>query len=281
MTGGTLADRLQAGALSVSETAAILQRIGSALERAHEKGVVHRDLKPSNIMFDDYGDAFLADFGIARLVEGAVTLTGESVIGTPAYMSPEQIHGDKEIDGRSDIYALGVICFEMLTGEPPYQDSTPAKVMMRHVIDPVPQIRQARPDLPEGMDTLIARTMAKEPDERYARAGEVADSLSSLTADTAETPPVNVAAESAAVAIGLQEAAAASGEATVVEDSPDTEVTTPPVPDEADALPSAPAAAAMAQAPESASARRRRALPLPWSGRASPAGSSPRSQPPG
>ncbi|MGB3717399.1 MAG: tetratricopeptide repeat protein [Candidatus Promineifilaceae bacterium] len=180
MTGGTLTDRLKQGAMSVSETSTILQRIGGALERAHDNGIVHRDLKPSNILFDSYGDAFLADFGIARLTESTVTLTGQAVIGTPAYMSPEQIHGDKAIDGRSDIYALGVICFEMLTGQRPYWDDSPAKVMMKHIIDPVPNIRQVNPDLPDGIDMIIARTMAKEPDDRFSSASEMTDTLEAV-----------------------------------------------------------------------------------------------------
>ena len=180
MTGGTLAERLQKGAMSVAETSKILNRIGSALERAHAQGVIHRDLKPSNIMFDQYGDAFLADFGIARLTGGAMTLTGQNVIGTPAYMSPEQIHGDQTIDGRADIYALGVICFEMLTGRRPFEEKAPAKLMMQHLIDPVPDIRDVRPDLPPGMEEVISRSMAKSPNDRYADAGELCDTLSSL-----------------------------------------------------------------------------------------------------
>ena len=177
MNGGTLADRLRKGVLPIQETAQILHRIGSALERAHQKGIVHRDLKPSNIMFDEYGDAFLGDFGIARVTESAVTLTGEAVIGTPAYMSPEQINGDKELDGRSDIYALGIICFEMLTGQRPFQSDTAARLMMKHVLDPIPDIRQVRPDLPAGVEAVIARTLAKKPDERFASAGEMSDTL--------------------------------------------------------------------------------------------------------
>ncbi len=212
MTGGTLTDQLKQGPLTINKTVRILDRIGSALERAHQKGVIHRDLKPSNIMFDDYGDAFLADFGIARLTESAITLTGDSVIGTPAYMSPEQIHGDKEIDGRSDIYALGVICFEMLTGQRPYIDSTPTKVMMRHIIDPVPDIRAVNPDLPQGIDEVITKTMAKEPDERYATAGEMTATLSTLSrlelvppmagesvAETSVSEPVETKAEEEAL----------------------------------------------------------------------------------
>ena len=230
MTGGTLADRLQQGRLSIAQTARILQRIGSALERAHDQGVIHRDLKPSNIMFDQYGDAFLADFGIARLTEEAVTLTGQNVIGTPAYMSPEQIHGDKPVDGRSDIYALGVICFEMLTGRRPFEEKAPAKLMMQHLIDPVPNIRELRPDLPPGVADLISRSMAKSPEERFADAGEMCDTLDSLAAIDSDTATAaKLAAAEAERSAADANAPPASGvEAGAVEvtipDSAETEV---------------------------------------------------------
>ena len=201
MTGGTLSDRLEQGPVGIEGTIKILRRIGSALERAHQNGIIHRDLKPSNVMFDDYGDAYLADFGIARLTESTVTLTGDSVIGTPAYMSPEQIHGDKAIDGRSDIYALGVICFEMLTGRRPYEDKTPTKVMMKHIIDPVPDIRQANPDLPEGVEEVIHRTMAKEPDERYTTATELTATLETLASLSATTTAEKVDAATVAASL--------------------------------------------------------------------------------
>ncbi|MCB0010164.1 MAG: protein kinase, partial [Anaerolineales bacterium] len=136
-----------------------------------------RDLKPGNIMFDEYGDAYLGDFGIARLTESTVTLTGDNIIGTPAYMSPEQIHGDKTLDSRSDIYALGVICFEMLTGQRPYTDSSPSRVMMRHVMDPIPDIRQLKPDLPPRVENVITQSMAKQPAERFATAAALTDTF--------------------------------------------------------------------------------------------------------
>lgn len=190
MNGGTLADQLRKGPLSIAETTKILQRIGAALERAHQKGIIHRDLKPSNIMYDEYGDAFLGDFGIARLTETAVTLTGDSVVGTPAYMSPEQVNGDKELDGRSDIYALGVICFEMLTGQRPFQADTAARLMMKHLLEPIPDIRQFKPDLPPGVTTVIARTMAKTPDERFATASELSATLIQVMQGAAAPPPL-------------------------------------------------------------------------------------------
>ncbi|HNB51480.1 MAG TPA: serine/threonine-protein kinase [Anaerolineales bacterium] len=141
MNGGSLADRLEKGPISPDEAVKIINRIAQALDVAHGKGIIHRDLKPANILFDLYGNAFLSDFGIARLkASGGATLTGSQIIGTPAYMSPEQIQGEKTIDGRSDIYALGVILFLMLSNQMPFQADTPAKVMIAHIIEPAPSI---------------------------------------------------------------------------------------------------------------------------------------------
>ena len=177
MTGGTLAGRLKEGPLSTAETATVLRRIGAALDHAHSQGIIHRDLKPSNILFDQHGDPFLADFGIARLVAGSTTLTGKGAIGTPAYMSPEQVYGDERLDGRTDIYALGVICFEMLTGRQPFEDETPARVMMKHVMDPTPSARKVKPDVPRAVDAAIRRAMAKQPDDRFNTAEALVQAL--------------------------------------------------------------------------------------------------------
>jgi tetratricopeptide (TPR) repeat protein/tRNA A-37 threonylcarbamoyl transferase component Bud32 len=217
MSGGTLADRLGSGPLPVAEVVPVLERIGSALERAHALGIIHRDLKPSNIMFDQYGDAFLGDFGIARLTAAAVTLTGEAVIGTPAYMSPEQVHGDRTLDGRSDIYALGVIVFEMLAGRQPYVDETPVKVMMKHVMDPVPTVRSLNPELPPAFDALIARTMAKDPGERFATAREVVQAVTAAAAQMAATQTATTPAETGQTATPATAPPAAGEQATVAQ----------------------------------------------------------------
>jgi serine/threonine-protein kinase len=115
MPGGSLATRLP-GPQPAAVVAPIVERLAPALDKAHAQGIIHRDLKPDNVLFDEDGFPYLADFGIARLAEATQSMT---VIGTPAYMSPEQVSGDRQLDGRSDIYALGVIVFEMLTGRPP------------------------------------------------------------------------------------------------------------------------------------------------------------------
>ncbi|MFM8322821.1 MAG: protein kinase domain-containing protein, partial [Chloroflexota bacterium] len=178
MSGGSLTERIQSGAISLSETAQMVFRLAPALDAAHARNIIHRDMKPGNILYDQYGIAYLSDFGIARLVEsGSATLTGESILGTPAYMSPEQVQGDKAIDGRSDLYSLGVLIYQMLTGQVPYQADTPAKVMMMHVLQPVPALRHAMPEMPEEVEAVLSRSMAKNPEERYASASELSAAL--------------------------------------------------------------------------------------------------------
>lgn len=189
MTGGTLVERLDRGPLTLTETSKVLQRIGSALDRAHNRGIIHRDLKPENILFDQDGDAFLSDFGFAHLIETSTALTGSAIIGTPTYMSPEQIYSDKELDGRSDVYGLGVTLFEMLTGQAPYQDEAPAKVMMMHIVEPVPRILDVKPDLPPDCEEIIARAMAKEREERYQTATALATAFADLTSEKQTVEP--------------------------------------------------------------------------------------------
>jgi serine/threonine-protein kinase len=187
LPGGSLTDRLERGKLSLAETIRILQPLTSALDEAHRQGIIHRDLKPDNILFDQRNDPFITDFGIAKLVTEQSSLTSASlIIGTPSYMSPEQANG-QELDGRSDIYALGVILFEMLTGELPYQANTPIGIIMQHINQPIPNILQLNPDLPPGCETVIARAMAKARADRYATATALVAAL--VEAPNAPAPP--------------------------------------------------------------------------------------------
>src|SRR5690606_20735111 len=131
--GGTLSDRIRKGALSPVETESLLRQIGQALDYAHRNGVIHRDIKPDNVLLDREGNALLTDFGIAKIIEGSTALTATGgLVGTPAYMSPEQGQG-LPVDYRTDLYSLGVVVFEMLTGRQPYDADTPMQVVFKHI----------------------------------------------------------------------------------------------------------------------------------------------------
>jgi serine/threonine protein kinase len=177
MSGGDLADKLKQGSLDFEEAKKIINRLGASLDAAHAKGIIHRDLKPGNILFDQYNNAYLSDFGIARLAHGSHTLTGENIIGTPAYMSPEQVQGEKDIDGRSDLYSLGIIFYQMLQGNTPFQATTPAKVMMMHILEPVPDLAMIQPDIPPQVQEWLHKLLAKEPDDRFSSAKEMSEAL--------------------------------------------------------------------------------------------------------
>ncbi len=173
MPGGSLADRLATGPLTLAEVSRILTRLAPALDRAHALGIVHRDLKPGNILFDADDEPYIADFGIARLADETQSYTATGVFGTPAYMSPEQARGERLIDGRSDVYALGAMVYQMLSGRLPYEATTPIGMALRHVTDPAPRLSLVRPDLPVNCDTVILCAMAKNPDERLPTAAHL------------------------------------------------------------------------------------------------------------
>lgn len=180
MPGGSLQERIAQGPLSLQETARILNKLAPALDEAHTKGIIHRDLKPGNILFDRAGEPYISDFGIAKIAQSkGTTVTGGAIIGTPAYMSPEQAQGD-QVDGRSDIYALGVILYEMLTGVQPYQATTPMAVVVKHLTEPIPHILDANPNLPPDIEPVIEKAMAKNRDARFSTAAELADAVSEV-----------------------------------------------------------------------------------------------------
>jgi serine/threonine protein kinase len=177
MTGGSLEDRLKRGALTIEESLLILERIAAALDKAHDQGVIHRDLKPANILFDDDGNPYLSDFGIVKLSEATVRLTGDKIIGTPAYMSPEQAKGMQTIDHRSDIYALGVLMFQTLSGQLPFDADTPMGIAIKHIVEPSPPIRSVKPELPEVIESVLSKSLAKEANDRFSSAGEMATAM--------------------------------------------------------------------------------------------------------
>lgn len=176
MNGGSLSDAIEKGKFSVQDTARIVEKIARGLAYSHRKGIIHRDLKPDNILFDDNGDPFISDFGVAKLTEASGGLTGSGVIGTPAYMSPEQAQGN-EIDSRSDVYGLGVIIYQMLSGQQPYSADTPMGVVVKHITEPVPEILNLIPNLPHEVDNVIKTAMAKDKNNRYPTTVDLAKAL--------------------------------------------------------------------------------------------------------
>jgi serine/threonine-protein kinase len=186
MTGGSLVERIQKGSLSLAEIAHILQRVGAALDYAHHKGIVHRDLKPGNILFDEEDNAYISDFGIAKFAQAKTKLTSSGIIGTPTHMSPEQARGE-EADGRSDIYSLGVILFEMLSGKTPFEATTPLGMAFKHASEPPPHIRDINPNLPAGVEPIMDKALAKDRHQRYSSGAELADAF--IATLTGPLPP--------------------------------------------------------------------------------------------
>ena len=176
MAGGSLSERIQNGSLSLIDVADIIQRLAAALDYAHYKGVIHRDLKPGNILFDEYNNAYISDFGIAKLSQTSTKLTNSGIIGTPTHMSPEQARGE-EVDGRSDIYSLGVILFEMLSGQRPFEATTPLGMALKHATEPAPHILDINPNLPAGVEAVIKKVLAKKREQRYDSGTEFANAF--------------------------------------------------------------------------------------------------------
>jgi len=174
------------GQLPARRTVAIALQVCEGLAEAHRLGVVHRDLKPQNIMVDREGNARIMDFGIARSVKGRGVTEAGVILGTPDYMSPEQLEG-KEADQRSDIYALGAVLFEMVTGEPPFEGETPLVVAAKHKTEKPRDPREANPQVPEGLSRLILRCLEKDKEARYQSAEEVAGGLTAIERELPKT----------------------------------------------------------------------------------------------
>lgn len=190
---GTLTGLMSGAPLPLAQIRRIVSQVGDALDYAHSQGLIHRDVKPSNILLDERGNCLLTDFGIAKMVESSAHLTATGgFVGTPAYMSPEQGLGQK-IDGRSDIYALGIILYEMAVGRVPYKAETPMAVVVKHINDPLPMPQRVNPNLPEGLEGVILKALAKQPEDRYTTAGDMVRALRAVISEPADEAVTAVA----------------------------------------------------------------------------------------
>ncbi|MFQ3537195.1 MAG: serine/threonine-protein kinase [Aggregatilineales bacterium] len=175
--GGSLADRIERGALPIPAIVAVLHQIAPALDYAHQRGIIHRDLKPHNILFDEHGHLFLTDFGIVKLQGADQALTREgAVVGTPAYIAPEQWQG-VEIDRRADIYALGITTYQMLTGRLPFEADTFYDMMQLHLYHQPPPLSAYRAGLPASIQAVMNKALAKQREDRYFTTSEFANSF--------------------------------------------------------------------------------------------------------
>ena len=197
ISGGTLRNEMEwEGQMPLEKVVNYLDQMAAALDAAHERGIIHRDIKPANILMTPEGRLLLSDFGLVKIIaEGQapqIRLTGEGVpVGTPDYMAPEQVVGEG-VDARADLYSLGVILYQMVTGTTPFQGETPMQIAAQHlqVLPPSPQL--LRPDLPLAAEQVILRTMAKRPANRYAGGAGSGECVSSVSGGDGNTTGYNL-----------------------------------------------------------------------------------------
>jgi serine/threonine protein kinase len=196
MDGGTLDQLLARAPLSLERSVHLMKQICQAIDYGHRRGIIHRDIKPSNILLDREGNAYVTDFGIARITEQFMlneeedhaTLTEIGyALGTPDYMSPEQARGEENIDHRTDIYSLGVMFFQMVAGEKPFKAKTAVEVIVKHIHHPVPSVRELRPHLPARLDLIITCAMSKQAIDRYRTASAFSDALDEIWGQSQQT----------------------------------------------------------------------------------------------
>jgi tRNA A-37 threonylcarbamoyl transferase component Bud32 len=172
LDAGTLKDHISQGKLSLAEIDRFFSQFAEALGYAHAQGVIHRDIKPTNALVDQRGDIFLTDFGIAKLIEGSAHFTASgALVGTPAYMSPEQGQG-ASVDHRSDIYSLGIVLYEMLTGKVPYKAETPVAVILKKIQEPLPPPSAVNPEISPALEKVVLKALAKDMEDRFGSTTE-------------------------------------------------------------------------------------------------------------
>jgi hypothetical protein len=171
ITVGSLAERLKQGPIQVEDGRKLMAQVASAVQFAHDHGVIHRDIKPANILLDEHYNAWLSDFGFARVHDQPSSISGSTIIGTPGYMAPEQILGHK-VTPKADQYALGVILFQLSTGRLPFDADTPMGQALKHATEPLPRPRAINPRLPDAVEAVLVRALAKDPNYRYGSVAE-------------------------------------------------------------------------------------------------------------
>jgi serine/threonine protein kinase len=176
--GETLKARLGRGKMSLEDAMPIIEKVASALQYAHKKGIVHRDIKPSNVLLSEDGETYLTDFGLARIAQsGTSTLTSDQMVGTPQYISPEQAMSKTDLDFRTDIYSFGVMIYEIVVGRVPYNADTPFAVIHDHIYTPLPLPRKVNQKVPEGVEQVLLKALAKNPQDRFQDIGTMIKTL--------------------------------------------------------------------------------------------------------
>ncbi|HEV2091846.1 MAG TPA: protein kinase, partial [Rubrobacter sp.] len=208
VSGGTLKERLDArGPMEPARALAVTAQVAEALGAAHERGVIHRDIKPQNILVTDTGHLKVTDFGIARAASAATISATNAVFGTAGYLSPEQALGEPATP-RSDLYSLGIVLYEMLTGVVPYRADNPVAVCMKHVTEPLTPPRRLDPTIPEAVDALVVKMLAKDPADRPASASELLDDIETVRKGI---PPPAPTPRTGTLRIGVRKTAGSTG----------------------------------------------------------------------
>jgi serine/threonine-protein kinase len=216
VSGGTLKERLdERGPLEPERALAVAAEVAAALQAAHGRGVVHRDIKPQNILVTETGHLKVTDFGIARAASAATISATNAVFGTAAYLSPEQALGQTATP-KSDLYSLGIVLYEMLTGVVPYRADNPVAVCMKHVTEPLVPPRRIDPAIPDAVDALVVKMLAKDPADRPANASELLDDIDSARKGIV---PVMPAPRTGTPRMGVRKNAAPAADATTAEDT--------------------------------------------------------------
>lgn len=172
--GDTLKARMSAGPLTAKEIEQVVETVGSAVGYAHRQGVLHRDIKPSNVLISNENIMYLADFGLARIAQaGESTLSADSIMGTPQYISPEQAMGKKDLDGKTDVYSFGVMIYEMVVGQVPFNADTPFSIIHDHIYTPLPLPKSVNPNVPDAVQRVLLKALAKNREDRYATVEEL------------------------------------------------------------------------------------------------------------